>query len=164
PPTDGGDRPRILGAIFQTPTHTWFIKATGLSAALDPHRDGFVQLCRSVRFDAAGTAPLAGAGGPTAAGASGAGEQPDFPEAPEAWTRDATPKPMAVASYTVRGAGGQEASLTVTPLGGSQDLLANVNRWRRQVGLSPLESLSEHPPEKIRVDGEHAWLVDMHGA
>jgi hypothetical protein len=69
---------------------------------------------------------------------------------------------MSVASITVSG-GSQEASLTITPLGGNQDLLANVNRWRRQVGLDPIASLEAEPPVPVEVDGQPAHLVDLAG-
>jgi hypothetical protein len=69
---------------------------------------------------------------------------------------------MSVASFTVSG-GGQEAALTITPLGGNQDPLANINRWRRQVGLPPLTDLGDDPPQPIDVAGVSGSLVDIGG-
>jgi hypothetical protein len=63
-------------------------------------------------------------------------------EAPAAWTPKA-PGPMRKASFGVPGAGGEaELSITAFPgdVGGE---LANVNRWRGQVGLSSL------PPSEL---------------
>ena len=70
---------------------------------------------------------------------------------------------MSVASFTIA-AGGHQASLTITPLGGTQDLLGNINRWRRQVGLGPLASLDEQASSAVEVAGQPGQLVDIVGA
>src|SRR5580704_5232816 len=60
-------------------------------------------------------------------------------EAPAAWTPKA-PGPMRKASFGVPGAGGEaELSITAFPgdVGGE---LANVNRWRGQIGQPPLRA------------------------
>jgi hypothetical protein len=69
---------------------------------------------------------------------------------------------MSVASITLAG-GGQEASLTITPLGGRQDFLANVNRWRGQLGLEPRPDADSVGAETIEVAGAPARLVDIVG-
>ncbi|MHC5003167.1 MAG: hypothetical protein ACYTJ0_08590 [Planctomycetota bacterium] len=169
-----GPSARMLAAIFPTETHTWFIKTTAPKEALDVHKAGFVTLCSSVRFsgvipDADGsTAPAAPAPAPStgtadAGGAAGAASGgPTWGELPAGWTLDSPARAMSVASFTVAGEGG-EASMTITPLGGAQDELANVNRWRRQVGLDPVAELAEQAPEPIEVGGLAGSLVDIGG-
>lgn len=148
--------PRILATIFPTQMHSWFIKAFAPSAAIETHRDAFIELCESVRFstDAASAAPPVAP--PPASPARGA---PAWGPLPDDWSVDAAPRPMSVASMTVAG----DASLTITPLPGSQDALANVNRWRRQLGLGPLETIEQASPVSVEMAGHPAVIVDLAG-
>ena len=114
----------------------------------------------SVRYPGAAGTAAAGAGAPSAPAPGPVA--PTWGRLPEGWSVDAAPVAMSVASFTVRD-GSQEASLSITPLGGTQDLLANVNRWRRQVGLEPLAELTESPPESLEVAGRPGSLVDIAG-
>lgn len=58
--------------------------------------------------------------------------------APGAWQAKSA-SAMEKGSYTVPGSGGQAASLSITAFPGDVGgELANVNRWRGQVGLQPL--------------------------
>lgn len=154
----------MLAAIFPAQTRTWFIKATGEKTVIESHRDGFAQLCNSIRF---GKSPTMGPSRPPSAEAPRSPEtpKPGSPtwDAPDGWTQDSTPRQMSVASFTVRD-GDQEAVLTITPLGGPPRLLGNINRWRRQVGLGPIESLAIDPPASIEVAGAQGHLVDLRGA
>ena len=57
---------------------------------------------------------------------------------PDGWT-EVAPGEMRVASFTIQGQNGKLADVSVVPLPGmpgTDD--ANVNRWRGQVGLSPV--------------------------
>ncbi len=99
---------------------------------------------------------------PPVARSADAGTAPVWDTLPEGWTADAQPRPMSVASLTIVG-GGQEASLTITPLGGSQDQAGNINRWRGQVGLPPAaDPAAEVMP--FEVAGLPGSLVDLTGA
>jgi hypothetical protein len=165
-PAGGAGEPmRMLAAIFPAQTNTWFIKATAASPMIEAQKDGFVTLCESVRFadadavaDAAPPLPPADIAPPAAAAPPAPGA-PAWGTLPAGWSQDEPPKPMSVASFTIAG----EASLTVTPLGGAQDVLANVNRWRRQVGLEPVGALEDQAPEPIDVAGTPGTLVDIGG-
>ncbi len=158
-----GEAPRMFAAIFPSANATWFIKTIGTRDALDPHRDAFVALCTSVRFDGAqarASAPPVAASPPS--GGPG-GALPSWGALPPGWTADASPLAMSVASITVTGGAEGDASLTITPLGGVQDMLANVNRWRRQVGLGPVSDLAETQPADIEIAGAPGQLVDIGG-
>ena len=49
---DSSDPPTcLLGAIIPYGERTWFLKAIGPQPATDRHRDAFVALCESIRFD-----------------------------------------------------------------------------------------------------------------
>lgn len=152
---------RMLAAIFPGKDSSWFVKTTATASSIEAHRSAFVALCESVRF---GAAPAAQAR-PAPRAATGAPERevPKWGDVPHGWRLDAQPKPMSVASLTVSNES-QQASLTITPLGGSQDLLDNINRWRQQVGLGPLSGLEEQPPAAIEVAGQPGHLVDAAGA
>ncbi|MHC5113344.1 MAG: hypothetical protein ACYTGP_02805 [Planctomycetota bacterium] len=159
---DDDDAPRMLAAIFPTANNTWFVKIVGTRASLDGHRDGFVEFCNSVRF-AGSVARQPAPGAPTATPPAGGRGEPTWERVPEGWTLDTEPKAMSVASLTVS-MQGQTASLTITPLGGSQDLLANINRWRGQLGLSPVASLDEAQAVPIEVGGDPGHLVNVAGS
>ncbi len=59
-------------------------------------------------------------------------------ETPDGWERQ-PPKPMRAVSFTLSGHTSNEIEVSVIPLSGqSGSLVANVNRWRRQIGLGPL--------------------------
>lgn len=161
-PAVGGAPPRrMLAAIFPTDAHTWFIKTIATEPVLAGHREAFVALCESVRFAAAdGGEPAAAAAAPPPMIPPRLG--PTWKELPAGWTPAATPVAMSVASFTVSD-GDETATLTITPLTAAQDLLANVNRWRRQLGVRPLADLADEPPEPIMVGGEPGSLVDIAG-
>lgn len=159
PEESEGVRFRTLAAIFPAAERTWFLKATGVSETLEPHRDAFVKLCESIRFAAPGRA-AAPTTPPSGAEATAGGLH--WGALPDGWKQDDKPRAMSVASFTISG-DGREAVLTITPLGGSQDLLANINRWRRQVGLGPLADLSSDPPASIKIAGDEGRLVDIAG-
>jgi len=151
---------RMLAAIFPTAGRTWFIKATGPAPVMAKHREGFIALCRSVRFSGRPAAPSQQAAAPTRAARTQSRPAWDLPTG---WVPDAQAKPMSVASFTIK-ADSAEAVVTITPLPGPQKLLSNINRWRRQVGLDPIGSLGDNPPEPIDVAGHKGSLVELRGA
>ena len=71
---------------------------------------------------------------------------------------------MRVASFDVS-ENGKKADFSVIPLGGmAGGDFANVNRWRGQVGLQPLdEAESQKLAEKVEVAGQPADLYDVAG-
>lgn len=166
-PTDADkewEASRMLAAIFPADDSAWFIKTTATVSTIETYESAFVALCESVRFVAPGGAktPVA-ATPPSAAASDSRRDGPQWDTVPVGWALDAKPRSMAVASFTLTSES-QRASLTITPLGGSQDLLGNINRWRRQVGLGPLANLDEQPPVSIDVAGTPGHLVDIAGS
>jgi hypothetical protein len=82
---------------------------------------------------------------------------------PETWAEFA-PSGIRIANFRIANDGGQ-AELTVLAFPGDVGGdLANVNRWRQQIGLSPLsaERLASET-ERIEVDGRDSLFVLMHG-
>jgi hypothetical protein len=83
---------------------------------------------------------------------------------PEGWT-EVPAGEMRVASFKVTGSDGKQADVSVIPLpgmAGSDE--ANVNRWRGQVGLSPLPADElKKTAQDVEAGGEPAQLYDIPG-
>ena len=87
---------------------------------------------------AGGAAPLAGGGAASGPGPKLSYDKPaDWQQGQEVVSRGGITI-RREAAFTV-GAGDQQAEITVTALPGRADPLANVNRWRGQVCLSPID-------------------------
>ena len=82
---------------------------------------------------------------------------------PDGWKEKALTQ-LRVASFEVPDHG-KTADVSVIPLSGTGGGdLANVNRWRGQVGLSPLpETALQKLAEKVEVAGQAADLYDVTG-
>lgn len=67
-----------------------------------------------------------------------AGSTQTVDDLPEGWALDPTPRPMRVSTYLVEDPDGPvEVAVTRFP-GDTGGVLANINRWRQQVGLGPV--------------------------
>ncbi|MBL9207474.1 MAG: hypothetical protein JNN01_20500 [Opitutaceae bacterium] len=118
-----------------------------------------------------GHPPLAGGAAPAAPGAMGAGSP--LPQvatglalrwkAPSHWTAK-PPGGVRKGSYAVPGTGG-EADMAITAFpGDTGGLVANVNRWRAQVGLEPQSQAQiESAIEQVEVGSLHIDIVDVTG-
>ncbi len=128
-----------------------------------------------VAFSAGSAAPEAGPehpAGPDSAPKSSP-EHPAGPTAgggfagvaPEGWRPVAITDGMKVAAFEIS-EGERKADVSVMPLpGAAGGLLANVNRWRSQVGLEPAsEADPAHGVGTIEVAGAPAAYVDLAGA
>ncbi len=84
---------------------------------------------------------------------------------PPGWT-SVPPSEMRVASFKVTGPDGKTADVSVVPLPGMAGGDApNVNRWRGQVGLSPVpDDQIQSMAENIQAGGQPASLYDIGGA
>jgi len=85
-------------------------------------------------------------------------------QTPAGWV-EVPPGDMRVASFIIQGQKGKQADVSVIPLPGlpgSDE--ANVNRWRSQVGLSPVspEELIKSA-ESVEAGGQPAQLYDIAG-
>lgn len=84
--------------------------------------------------------------------------------APAHWTAKAA-SAMRKGSYAIKGAGG-EADLSITAFpGDTGGLLANLNRWRGQIGLAPLTAAElDANLAHLDANGLHFEVVDFAGA
>jgi len=80
---------------------------------------------------------------------------------PDAWEDSPEPSSMAEADYVVADEAGP-ARVSVTRLTGEGGgVLANINRWRGQVGLPPIQVIEEQPMTPVRSDHFLAGLMDL---
>ena len=136
---------RLLVAMLKSDNQFWFFKLTGMNNVIETGKDEFLQFIQSVRF----------------------GPQADSIEPKISWT--VPPGWISLPASGMRYATFQvpvhesRLELTVTPLGPEAGaLLPNVNRWREQLGLSPVQE-SELPmfTKTFEVDGRPVTLVDI---
>jgi hypothetical protein len=79
---------------------------------------------------------------------------------PEGW-KEATVGQFQLASFTVDH-GGQPAKISVSQVGG--DLLANINRWRTQVGLPGVDEMANDAEGKtVAIGGLEGKLFHLEG-
>jgi hypothetical protein len=145
-------RVRMLAAIVPHGERTWFVKVTGPAPALEAQKPAFRKFIESFRFDDKANPPLTW-------------------KVPEGWKRDdaqpAKGQFKRFATFRLRGPEGEDMELTVFPLGRAGqagDVLANVNRWRGQLGLKEVTADElKGVIDEQKVGDTTAILVDMQG-
>jgi hypothetical protein len=165
---DNGNPERILGVIqHRLDGDSWFYKMTGDAALVEQQKPAFVEFLKSLNFGvAAQTQPAAPAmggdmGALLSAPASGSSANTPNWQVPAGW-QEVPPAQFLLAEFAITGANGAKAEVNVAQANGG--LLANVNRWRRQIGLDALdESGLDKVVAAMDVTGGKATLVDMTG-
>ena len=154
---------RLLGAWLRSPERVWFFKLMGPAPLVAAQRDVFTAFLQTVTM----TAGAVEAAAPPAAPAGRAGTIPpvaDGPvlrwQAPAGWSVKAA-SAMRKGSYAV---GAAEVAITVFP-GDVGGVLANVNRWRGQVGLDPVDdaALAGITTPVVAAHGLHFIVTDAAG-
>ena len=135
----GNDQRRIVTAMMHQPDASWFFKLTGSDAVVAAQKPAFLEFLKSVRLQA----PTAAAEPPSLPRSPAA---PQFEwSVPDGWTAVA-PGQMQVAKFTVPERNGAKAEVAVSVFpsdtGGT---LANVNRWRKQIGLGEVDQAGLTP-------------------
>ena len=137
----GEGKRRIVTAMIHKPDASWFFKLAGDDAAVEAQKPAFVNFLKSVQMKA----PAETAATTSAADAHSTEARRFKWTVPEGW-RAATPGQMQVAKFTVPERGTAKAEVTVSTFpsdtGGT---LANVNRWRRQLGLGEVDEAGLAP-------------------
>lgn len=135
------DKPlRIYAAVLPAPGLTWFFKMTGDDALVKEQKAAFTAFLKSVHFDeeehghpdsSAPAAPAAATSG------SGASDKPAW-TLPPGWEEQPAGA-LQLARFLATDKTSGNAEVAVSVLGGDGGgLLANVNRWRQQIGLAPV--------------------------
>ncbi len=106
------DAKSILAIIYIRPNSTWFFKATGNTALIDAQSREFARLfLDELTFDD--------------------NNYPQLTHIPPKYITDSN-EPMRIASYNIN-----DMQVAVSKLPTPQDIDANINRWKNQLGLSP---------------------------
>jgi hypothetical protein len=168
----GGQGPqRILGAIVPFGGSTWFFKLIGPDALVESAKPDFLKFLQTVSPNGA-QAGQAQAAAPGDAGAM-AGMAVPTPDggAPLVWTAPASwqAKPLSAmrkGSYAVTGSDGSQADLSITVFPGAVGgELNNINRWRGQVQLPPVDDAGlPGVVDRRQVNGLAVTFVDFGGA
>lgn len=177
---DGKYPARTLAAILPAGEMTVFFKITGESALVAEQKPQFLAWLKSVDTGGGGgesapeasasasapapTSQAAASGGSERGSGGGADGLPTW-QVPSGW-KAAGPKPMRLASFDVPDAAGN-GDISISKLAGDGGgLLANVNRWRGQVGLAPLEAsaLSANSKSVATAGGDPGTWVELVGA
>ncbi len=164
---------RILGVIQQRNGTTWFFKMMGDAAPVEQLKPQFTAFLKSLTFTAAAQPAGLPPGHPAIGGADqNAPMMPAGPAdagkpaltAPAGW-QEVPAAPFLLAEYSIAGANGAKAEVNVAELSGNGGgVLANVNRWRGQIGLAPVDETSlAKLTTTLDVAGGQATLVDMTG-
>ena len=165
-PPDQNQAIRILGAILNREGMTWFVKMTGPDSLVASQKSIFIDFLKTLSFTATtpadtGAAPLRVQNTAPATPAVPAPALPAW-KTPEPW-KQINPGPMQVAKFQTASEIGASAEVTVAVFPGDVGgTLANVNRWRGQIGLPPIE---QNDLDKVTapfdLGGNKAILVDM---
>ena len=170
---DSGNAERILAVIQRRGDMAWFFKMTGDSDLVEQQKTAFIAFLKSVAFGATPASasmppghPDIGDMGMSAAPASGPIShegQPNW-QVPAGW-QEVPGGQFLVAKFNLTGEGGANAAVNVSSANGEGGgLMANINRWRGQLGLS---QLSDDEVNKmvttIDAQGGKASLVDLSG-
>ena len=176
---DGKYAARTLAAILPAGEMTVFFKITGENALVAEQKPQFLAWLKSVDTggsggesvpEASSAAPAAPAAPAASTGSSGSvagGAADGLPnwQVPSGW-KAAGPKPMRLASFDIPDAAGN-GDISISKLAGDGGgLLANVNRWRGQVGLAPLEAsaLSANSKAVATAGGDNGTWVELVGS
>jgi len=131
---------RIIAGIALVDGKTLFFKIRGNAALVESQKEGFIKWVGTVHFSQPTTAAAADSSS-AAPGAQSESEvaQPQIKwQTPEDW-KPAPASSMRYASFAVAGQNGETGDISVSVFPGETGGdLANVNRWRGQVGLDPI--------------------------
>lgn len=177
----GGGTSRILAVVLHREDTAWFFKMTGDDGLVAQQKPAFVEFLKSLRFETAvaqsalppshppidgGTLPAGHpdiSAAPAATTASSSEGKPSW-QIPDGW-KEVPGGQFLAAKFTIAGQADAQAAVNVSmSAGDGGGLMANVNRWRQQLGLPPAseEDLSKQTTS-IEVSGGKAMVVDMSG-
>jgi hypothetical protein len=152
-PLIGNSRQRIQVAVLTRGDMSWFFKITGADAFVSAQKENFLAFLKSVTF--ADNSPAE----TTAAPPAQTGNSKSLWTVPPDW-QPADPGPMLFAKFSITSGDGK-ADVNISSFAGDGGgLLANVNRWRGQLGLPQAADIQ---PDSFNVVGGSAQAVDLTG-
>ena len=173
-----GDAERILGGILHGDSAVWYFKMTGSADLVENQKTNFIAFLKSVSFDttAAPATPSAmdmsqlPPSHPSIPGMTAGGQALPTVDtgAKPTWTVPADWKEGQLAQFLIAkfviGSGAATAAVNVSSLAGDGGgLLPNINRWRAQLGQTPLSDDDIAKLPTIDASGSKATLVEISG-
>jgi hypothetical protein len=171
--TAGSDEPtRILGAIQHREGTAWFFKMTGDDQLVAQQKPTLIEFLKTLKMEKPqmeglppSHPPIDGSSLPaqSPATASSSEGKPNW-EVPAGWS-EVPGGQFLVAKFNIAGESNAQAAVNVSmSTGDGGGLLANVNRWRQQLGLSPAsETDLAKTATSVEIAGGKATMVDMSG-
>ncbi len=169
-----GSKSRILGGILPLNGETWFFKMMGPDALVESQRDAFKQFLQSVHAASGTVASMPAPMTTNAGGSTNAPPPPPIEAPPSVPVQYALPanwkekplSPMRLASFDATAPNGKQADISIVSLPGiAGGDLANVNRWRGQLNLEPIdEKALQQSAEHIKANGHDFLMVDLASA
>ncbi len=166
PGADAAKDGRMLGVIADKDGDGWFFKMRGNSALTASEKDNFMAWVLSVKpaAPAANSSPPAPA--PSGAASAVAGDGSLAWQVPSGWVQAPAASSMRYATFSVTAADGTKGEVAITHFPGNVGGdLENVNRWRQQVSLPPVDQTGMAAiVSKISVGTNSFSLIDLTGA
>jgi hypothetical protein len=168
-----GDKSRILAVIAHHDGAAWFFKMIGDDELVAQQKAAFVEFLKSVSYPALQAQsqlppshPPIGGGSmaaPAGMAASSGQPKPNW-QVPSTW-KEVPGGQFLVAKFLVTGAANAQANINVSMSpGDGGGLLANLNRWRNQLGLGPVaEADLAKATQSLDLPGAKASLADITG-
>ncbi len=162
PVLDGGMKSRVLGGILGTGGETWFFKMSGEDKLVASQRDAFRQFLETLQIGRGVATTGTSTNAPTPPSIEAPEKAPLRYALPVGWQEQPLSS-MRVGSFKVSGQNGKEADVSVVSLPGvAGGDLANVNRWRDQLRLSPIDANAlVQSAEHIKANGHDFLVVDL---
>ena len=171
---DPKQKMHILASMIMKDGVSWFFKMTGNDKLVQQQKPAFVQFLKSVQFKAASTAPatapepvglLSSATNntpPAIQDNSASATAPFSAKTPSHWQVQPAGN-MLLAKYLIQQGPDVKAEITVSSFPGTVGgVFANVNRWRGQIGLSPIQESELAKATNMVVMGKStAVIVDI---
>ena len=171
-----GDAERIIGVILHRDNTAWFFKMTGEAGLVEQQKPAFISFLKSVSFGGLAAPstmdlsqlppshpPVGGMNPGLQAASADAGDKPTW-IIPAGWQEGQFAQ-FLVAKYVIAGAGGAQAAVNVSSLAGDGGgLLPNINRWRQQLGLTPVDEAGLNKiVSTIDASGGKATMIEFSG-
>jgi hypothetical protein len=174
--SDSGDAARVIASVLHRDDTAWFFKLTGDSELVEKNKPAFIAFLKSVEFGGL-TAPstmdlsqlppshpaIPGLEvGTKSAAVADSGDKPTW-TVPAGW-QEGTLTQFLIAKYVVTDSNDQRAEVNISSLGrDGGGLLANVNRWRGQLGLAPATAAEVAQLPTMDAAGVKATVVEFSG-
>jgi len=150
---------RILAAIIAHGDQTWFLKLSGASDLVQSQKANFDSFIRSIRFDV----PQDSSAVADSAAAPANAALPIAFTIPSGWQQE-TPSQVSafrVVAFEIA-SGTDSAEAVVTHVAkDSGTMLDNINRWRGQVELPPVDDPASAGPQKLDLPAGQATVWDF---